>query len=1077
MADFNSSYGNNLFKPTVFQTEFENPFAPKQTEKTLQEKIWEQEEIAKQHNIKIPGDKSKTTIFDILEAPRYAVTNVIHNLLERTGEVKSDGEIDNVLKSAVYGASLREKRNTSDLLKELFPGRSEAFYTIFGLAGDILTDPLTYATFGVAGGARGVKAVKAGMKAKNFVGTQSKRMAGAIAKDATGKLTTNAKKFIAKMGAETYQEAVQKQLIKKFGGKTWQEALARGQRKVYKEAGDYGLRFKLPFQKEGVKLASGTPADMLSGALSKFGVSNKITDPIANLPEVLAKSPTVIKLKKIFDTSAPFGVFKEGRTVQRAGEHLVNYRFDVAYDNVKTLNKGLKGVVKQAQTNPAIGKMLKNVQDKPVEKQTEWLLERLVRSIETGQAYKDTFPKALRGIRDEVDSIMKDVWGNLKRRGMVAKEQWVKGYFPRYFVNEATGEIGAFASKSEAYRTTAKFMKARSFPTRAEAEKAGFVLLNPLDSMEMYLKSAVRAITSHDTVESMVKKYGTKLGKLNTANVNTYKEGGTALVKVSKNLSYSMPAEAINKYKVKLKKPGKRYISLKSVGLENEYIMEKTLKDWGEKVQTVSDFDDTLFSKISVAGFEDWIAPKEIANVLNTVNEVMTNPAQATGLVKAFDKIQLLWKKQATIYNPGFHLRNLYSNVFMGFTKDGFDSNYLKNYKKAFDIMIRGARKDQGTVSIKLSKEVVEKTYDELYQLFKKEGISSGFWRGAEIDKGAHYAQRLHKTIARKIDDIGSGAGAVVENVTRVASTLNDLDKGIPLKESAQRVAQFFYDYGDLTASEKKIKRLIPFYTWIKKNMVQQLRLVVENPGRYTRFTSKPMRALDGFTEEEQKMLPEFMQGTYINPMGATTESGSKIAWNPFQPFQDLSKIDLNRPIKSAVDIAAGGITPLAKTPVELMLNKSQFLNKPIAYDTYSKQVAPISVAMFADKLPEEVKQRLDISVDADGRLTMPSKWVYAITSLIPLISKGSNVRTAITGEAPDYEKEQAPFKMLGSFGGLSVRPVDMDYYKEKYYTDRLRGLNQANNNFYRNLLNKGKSEGRIRRDTDLRELKTELRP
>ena len=977
-------------------------FLKTDNKKTLEERVREQEQIAKRHKVKIPGEKNKTTLFDVLEAPRYAVTNSIYTMLK---EHERDGlsfeDTGKILKSAMYGFSLKEKRNTKDLLKEYMPGKSELFYTAFGLAGDILTDPLTYVSFGSAGGAKGsADAVKL---ADNFVATQARRVANAVKGDAKGVLSDSARKFVERQGVSTWEQAVTKDLMSKFGGNNLQEALNRARRVKLKEYGDYGLRIKAPFQKNGIKIADGTAGDMLGGAMRKFGIDNKAVDVIENVPEYLGKLPGAKSIRKVFDTSYDYGAFKEGKDLERIYANERDLRLDKAFDNIRTVYSKLDNVGKDTigNLNPNLQSLVNKAHGS--HEKNKILFNAIRDMVDAGEGGK-IFDRQMREVMLDTKSMLDEAWREIRKRNLTSKHAKLKNYFPRYFKN-ADGEIiTEDAVKELAYlanKTSTKHTKIRKFATLQEARAEGLEPLDALDCLERYMRDVVKATNGHDLVKDMVHKYG------------------------------------------------------KKIEVDEKDIFSKS------------------FRKVKAKGFRDYVVPNEIANVIDRVNKVIVDPEETNALIKAFDKIQHVWKKQATIYNPGFHARNFYSNTFTGMMKDGFGKKQIENYKKAVDIFNKGAKGSDELVEITLQGVKKKVTYKEANDLLTKHGINTGFWKGSELDPVASISQQLkHKTI-KKLDDVGSQAGSFVENTARIASALNDLDKGMTLKQATKRVNQYFFDYGDLTNTEKKIKRLIPFYTWMRKNVPQQLKLMVENPGKYTAFTSKPMRALDGFSDEEKKYLPEFMQGNYINPLGMTSADGNKIAWNPNLPFQDVGKINFNRPGKTLSDLALSGVTPLVKTPVELALNKSQFTEKPIAYDEYDKDVAPPAVELAVRAFPENVRMKLGIDQDEHGRIVMPAKWIYAITSLAPYISKGSNVRTAITGEGADWEKQKADPKMiLSSLAGISSRPADMQYYKERYYGDRLKTLSRANNAEFKSQMDGLKRAGRLPEKTELKNFK-----
>jgi len=72
---------------------------------------------------------------------------------------------------------------------------------------------------------------------------------------------------------------------------------------------------------------------------------------------------------------------------------------------------------------------------------------------------------------------------------------------------------------------------------------------------------------------------------------------------------------------------------------------------------------------------------------------------------------------------------------------------------------------------------------------------------------------------------------------------LIDLDKAA--SRAATRVRKFNIDYGDLTDVEKKVfKRVVPFYTWMRKNIPLQIEAMALTPGRQA-VVPKGLRALN----------------------------------------------------------------------------------------------------------------------------------------------------------------------------------------------------------------------------------------
>jgi hypothetical protein len=111
-----------------------------------------------------------------------------------------------------------------------------------------------------------------------------------------------------------------------------------------------------------------------------------------------------------------------------------------------------------------------------------------------------------------------------------------------------------------------------------------------------------------------------------------------------------------------------------------------------------------------------------------------------------------------------------------------------------------------------------------------------------------------------------------LENKTK-ANKINSLGKVSPGNpdnsfKAAQKVREALFDYSSLTPFEKDyMKRLIPFYTFFKNNLVFQAKNITKNPQQY----SKMLRAYkywgENIADIKVEDLPEYMSGNMWLPI------------------------------------------------------------------------------------------------------------------------------------------------------------------------------------------------------------------
>lgn len=248
--------------------------------------------------------------------------------------------------------------------------------------------------------------------------------------------------------------------------------------------------------------------------------------------------------------------------------------------------------------------------------------------------------------------------------------------------------------------------------------------------------------------------------------------------------------------------------------------------------------------------------------------------------------------------------------------------------------------------------------------------------------------------------------------------------------------------------------------TWLKKNLVQQSRMLLEAPGKYSAFSVKPIRNADfgdqffqelpsgKMPDDRRQILPQWMiENKYFFPgIKDPFGSGKPIALNPNLPFQDLARINIRQPGRSIAGNVLEGITPLAKTPLELGVNRKFLTGQPVEYPGQRYQgPAWMDVLKF---LPPEWAAKMGFYRNPEtGAMDGPPKLIYALQQLVPMLSHAglpSLIARGVSGQLPEYQAERVPFKALGATG-IQGRAVDLDYYRTEYLKDRLEELRLTN--------------------------------
>jgi hypothetical protein len=356
------------------------------------------------------------------------------------------------------------------------------------------------------------------------------------------------------------------------------------------------------------------------------------------------------------------------------------------------------------------------------------------------------------------------------------------------------------------------------------------------------------------------------------------------------------------------------------------------------------DAQKVLNDSIAALGYDE--ATSAIAihrSAKNLLDNVNSTYRELPEYVKGYDKFMNLWKS-VTLVTPGFHMRNLFGNMAnMSFA--GMNVAQQSRY----------AGKAMGDFSAysRLSKQLAEfsGTYDDfLATLTKVDGeafkrITNFFESGvsqsyAGIRDLAGVNKLLNEggqTLPKQLVGVNFDLAEHMDDFQRYMLYQWALDKNtakfgkeagleawqIAAKadEAAQQiVAESLFDYKHFTTFEKDVmKRVFPFYTFFKNNLVFQAQTVFKNPGAIGRLGRTYKYASEDLAGVDIEGMPEYVSGNMWLPIPAEIRRGDSEAIAflklnlPFSDFTELIEDPFNRgatsvsaPVKLLFELGAG---------------------------------------------------------------------------------------------------------------------------------------------------------------------------
>jgi len=327
---------------------------------------------------------------------------------------------------------------------------------------------------------------------------------------------------------------------------------------------------------------------------------------------------------------------------------------------------------------------------------------------------------------------------------------------------------------------------------------------------------------------------------------------------------------------------------------------------------------------------------EEAKALANEVHNKMVNPESLRLAIKGFDAIQNIWKAQALV-SASYHMRNIGGNLW---------NNYLADVKPLAYVLAGELQKFDATgklsqPSLWLLKKAGYSADDlpKLMDDIKKAGvIGNGQYTG---DIAEHISSQIGKTSAFNPASQrffgyrwNRAVGSLVEDNAKIAHFLSKRSEGYGVKEAAESVKKYLFDYGDLTSVEQNLlKRVMPFYTWTSKNIPLQIQEFINNPGKFSKLATMKKDVESDVPVPNEQYLSDYIKGNGPIRMRQDAD-GTKYflagAWVPaVQALQFLSN-----PKQSAL----GMITPTVKLPYETITNQGTFFQNTLGeYDPIKK--------------------------------------------------------------------------------------------------------------------------------------------
>jgi len=407
---------------------------------------------------------------------------------------------------------------------------------------------------------------------------------------------------------------------------------------------------------------------------------------------------------------------------------------------------------------------------------------------------------------------------------------------------------------------------------------------------------------------------------------------------------------------------------------------------------------------------------KFIDNYLFPEMKTLDTLAKASG----YDSFTRWFKTWVTAYFPAFHVRNYISGNVQNYSEIGAQALNPKNHNAALGILYGGIK----SKPIRIGKYTG--TTGELNKVMKEN------FRGASryISDIGDYVEEVvgNKFIMKKVSKARQ-VGNFIEMNQKAVALSGALRKGETLKQAIKSAERAGFDYSKITQFESKImRRLVPFYTFARKNAELQVRTLAKHPERIVNQVkiANAFSVMFGqkVTEEDVKGLPDWA----LEGLGFKV-SGNRYFTKTGFPLEELIE-RVNKPMMSTLS----SLNPLIKYPMEAKMG-FDFFREQKTIDINKVAPATGELLMKAKEngtMPDWFNNAINIKsyVGYDGKTkyTASPRVLHAMRN-IPTSRFQNSLERMFDG---DLDKTA---KWLSLLSGAKVYDIDVE--QQKYFQER----------------------------------------
>lgn len=175
---------------------------------------------------------------------------------------------------------------------------------------------------------------------------------------------------------------------------------------------------------------------------------------------------------------------------------------------------------------------------------------------------------------------------------------------------------------------------------------------------------------------------------------------------------------------------------------------------------------------------------------------------------------------------------------------------------------------------------------------------------------------------------VGEGMSELGENVNRVAPFLSFLKQGFSPEQAAAQVNRIQVDYSTLSEAEKKIRGLVPFYTFSSRVMPLTLGDIITNPAGKQAWAIRATTRAQG--DQTQQPVPDHVTEGAAVPLGQREDGTRRYITGLGLAFEDPLGFFDGMSVSGAVKEGLSRFRPGVQGAMEIASGRSLFFGRDL---------------------------------------------------------------------------------------------------------------------------------------------------